>query len=300
MYVSGVEENAYQIIRYMVETGAKTFSWGSVRQELGLTQEEFGAAYNYLYGNNCCHAAGQLGDGATILIDKGGYPFYSQLKEQRINLPREAEILLKFLVKAHRPDFSLSGADAVMKALGWDNNLYMEAAQVLGDEGFVKGQSADNNPFWLISVTSEGRKAVRSDFRRPEKVAGAIHTGNITTNIQGNNNQLSIGSILTAASQTIQVTSALEAKEKDEIKDLLDQLQQHLQEVPDDRADDAEAVAEMARSFVEGATKEKPNKKVLEITADGLKKAAENIASITPQVLTTALAIISFIDKLPR
>lgn len=297
---SSVEENAFQILRYMVEAGAKVFSWGSIRQELGLTLEEFGAAYNYLYGNNCCHAAGQLGDGATILIDKGGYSFYSQLKEQRINLPREAEVLLKFLVNAKRPDFSLSGAGDVMKALVWDDNLYLEAAQVLGDEGFVKGQSADNNPFWLISVTSEGRKAVRSNFRRPEILAGNLHTGNITTNIHGNNNQLSIGSILTAASQTIQVTTTLEATEKDEIKNLLDQLQQHLQEVPGDFADDAEVVAEMAKSFVEGATKEKPNKKMLEITAEGLKKAAENIASITPQVLTTALAIIAFIDKLPK
>jgi ADP-ribosylglycohydrolase len=70
--------------------------------------------------------------------------------------------------------------------------------------------------------------------------------------------------------------------------------------VPEEHSDDAEAVAELARSLVENATKAKPNKKMFEITAEGLKKAATNIAAITPPVLATIQAILSFIEKLPR
>lgn len=299
MSVSSIEENAFQMVRYMVEVGRKVYSWGDVRQELGITPTDFEAAYNYLYGNDCCHAAGQLGDDATILIDKGGYSFYGKFKEQRINFPREAEKLLKYLVEAQKPGFPFNNGDAVMKAFGWDKDLFMQAAQALGDEGLVRGQAADNNPYWLISVTSEGRNIVRSNFRRSGMNSG-VHTGDITTHIHGNNNVLSIGSILTSASQSIQISSAINDSDKAAIGDLLDRLNNDLQEVPEDRADDAEAVAETAKSLVESASKEKPNKRLLAINIEGLKKAAENIAAITPRVLTTALAIISFVEKLPK
>jgi len=298
MAKSNIEENAFQIIRFMVENGGKVYTWGDIRKELALSPDDFTTAYHYLKGRDCCHTAGRYGDEAQILIDNAGYSFYSAAKAQRYELSRDAEILLKCLVKDQTPDWQYSLGEKIMSDLGWGEEQYMDAAQELSDNAFVKGDTAADNPFWTISLLPAGRMIVRAGFKQTGMFSGVIHTGDINTNIHGNNNLLTIGSILTSANQSVEATSTLDESEKETLQNMLDQLQQHLQEVPDDFADDAEAVAEMARSFVEGATKEKRNKKLLKITAEGLKKAAENIASIAPNVLNTVLAIIVFVDKL--
>ncbi len=66
-----------------------------------------------------------------------------------------------------------------------------------------------------------------------------------------------------------------------------------MKEVPDENAGDAEVVAEMAKSLIENATKEKPNKKLIEISAEGLKKAAKDLAIIIPSVLLISEKLIS-------
>jgi hypothetical protein len=71
-----------------------------------------------------------------------------------------------------------------------------------------------------------------------------------------------------------------------------------LREVPQENEDDAEAVANMAKSLIESATRDKPNKPLVQISVEGLKRAAENVAVITPKVLLTAQAIIVFIKTL--
>lgn len=292
---SNVEEYAFQIIRFMVETGQRLYLWRDVRQALGMSASEFEVAYNYLNGNGCCHIAGQPGDDAQLFVDKPAYPFYSKLKESRVNLSIDAELLLKFLVENLKPNLPYSSGDFVIRTLGWGENRYMEAAQILADEGYIKGFKADNNPFWEVTLLPEGRKIVRANFRKPLTMGGAVFTGNITTTIEGSNNQLAIGSILNAASQSIQINPSLSDDKKGEIKNLLDQLNSLLQQVPEERVDDAEAVAEMARRLVENAGKEKPNKSLVKINMDGLKKAAEQVGSIIPNVLITAQAIMDFV-----
>lgn len=54
---------------------------------------------------------------------------------------------------------------------------------------------------------------------------------------------------------------------------------------------------EYARGLVEEATKTKPNKTRIMISADGLLAAAKNIASIMPAVLIIATQIVETIIK---
>ena len=68
--------------------------------------------------------------------------------------------------------------------------------------------------------------------------------------------------------------------------------------MPQEKADDAEAVADAAKALVDAANKAKPNKATLQITADGLKKAAENIAAVMPVVTGIAAQIVGAVFKL--
>lgn len=300
MSESNFEENVYQIIRYLVEAGESAYSWGNVRQELGLTQDEFRSAYNLLSRYKCCYIAGIRGDEAQIFIDDGAYPFYIRLKAERIDLPKDAERLLKFLVRAQKIDGPGTSSDEVLGEFGWNKDRYLEAAQVLFDNEFAYGQAADDNPFWDLFVLPDGRNTVGANFRKPMSTSGATYMGNITTNISGGNNILNIGSVLSAASQIVQDTSSLNDTEKGNIKHLLERLNSLLQDMSEEHTEDAEAVAEMAKNLVDNAMREKPNKRLIEVTAEGLRKAATNISLITSQVLVTVNEIISFIDKIPK
>jgi vacuolar-type H+-ATPase subunit I/STV1 len=82
------------------------------------------------------------------------------------------------------------------------------------------------------------------------------------------------------------------------LDELVAQLKQVLQQVPPENREDADAVSELTDELVEKTRAEKPNRKLLEIKAEGLKKAAENIAQVTPMVLSIATQIVEHILKL--
>ncbi len=82
-----------------------------------------------------------------------------------------------------------------------------------------------------------------------------------------------------------------------ELKRLLQELQQALDQVPPQKQEEAVAVATLATELVEKAQAEKPNKPAIQISGEGLKKAAENLAAITPTVLTIAGQIVTAISR---
>ncbi len=297
-------EDSFQIARYLLENqfvkGGYPATRGDVRAALKMVVDDFDAALIDLVSRGYCRNLTMGGDQGSFILLPAGIDFVESVEKERINIGFDSEQLLKYLVKDQSPDLPFSSAEVIMEQLGWDEERFMEAAQVLSDEEFVKGRYADGNPFWELSLLSEGRKIVRAGFRKPSVLNGALYTGNITANISGNNNLVTIGSVLSAASQSIEGSSTFPDSEKANIQSLLDELNNLLIGVPTELSEDAEAVAEMAKVLVENATKDKPNKKIFEVTAGGLTKAATNIATIAPPVLTTVQAIISFIEKLPR
>jgi hypothetical protein len=114
------------------------------------------------------------------------------------------------------------------------------------------------------------------------------------SNVQG---ILNIESTLTDVAQSIGTISNLDQPSKDELKQLVDQLNLALQRAPADKTNDAAKVAKVTKRLVEDISKEEPDKDMVEITLDGLKKAAENIANVLPTVLPIALNIIQFVAK---
>jgi hypothetical protein len=221
--------------------------------------------------------------------------FIDQIGKNRLIFSRNAENLLKFLFSDQSGDFPFSIYTQAMTKFGWNEKQYIQAAQELADKNMVTGDYADGNPFFQISVTSSGREVVRNNFRLPSREISEIHV-----DIRGGNNIVNVNSILSSVQQTIQANTFLDLSEREKLEQLLSDLEYELKNIPPENADEAEAVAETAKGLIEKATKEKPNKPLVQISADGLKKAAENIAVITPKVLVAAQAIITFVMQLQK
>jgi len=114
----------------------------------------------------------------------------------------------------------------------------------------------------------------------------------------GNHTIVNIDSTLNNVNQTITAANDMDETTKQQLKELVEQLNVELKKTPENNAGDAEAVADAAKALVDAGTKPNPNKSTIQITADGLKKAAQNIASVMPAVLTIATGIVRTIYQL--
>jgi hypothetical protein len=111
---------------------------------------------------------------------------------------------------------------------------------------------------------------------------------------------VNIKSKLENVTQTVNNMPNADSSEKQELQALIEQLQAELEKAPPELASEAEAVAQTTEVLVEAASAEKPNKTMIEITGEGLKKAAENIAAVMPTVLPIAMKIVATIGQIVR
>ncbi len=123
---------------------------------------------------------------------------------------------------------------------------------------------------------------------------GSVHTGdNIEMSGDFRGANVNVKATLTNVNQTIGALPNADDDAKAELQRLVARLHETLQQVPADKAEEADAVAQMTETLVEAADSEKPNKMMLQITGEGLKKAAENLAAIVPDVVKIAGAIVT-------
>jgi septal ring factor EnvC (AmiA/AmiB activator) len=109
---------------------------------------------------------------------------------------------------------------------------------------------------------------------------------------------INIKSTLTNVQQSIGDISTDDLDTRKELEKLIEQLNDALQKIPVEKQDDAQAVAETAKALVDVAKAEKPNKTMLEITGEGLKKAAQNLSDVMPVLLPLASQIVMTVMKL--
>ncbi len=109
------------------------------------------------------------------------------------------------------------------------------------------------------------------------------------------NSIVNVKSQIDDAVQKIETTDTANLQTRAQLKQLLIELGNELQQAPAAKSAEAEAVAQTAKQLIEQATKDKPNKPLLQITSQGLKQAAENIADVLPQVLSISTTIIGII-----
>ena len=109
---------------------------------------------------------------------------------------------------------------------------------------------------------------------------------------------INIKSTLTNVQQSIGDISTGDADTRKELENLIGQLNEALQKVPAEKQEEAEAVAETARALIDAAKAEKPNRTLVQITGDGLKRAAQDLVKATPVVLQVASQIVMHVMKL--
>ena len=109
---------------------------------------------------------------------------------------------------------------------------------------------------------------------------------------------VNIKSTLTNVQQSVGDIRTGDETARKELESLIGQLSEALQKVPPEHQEEAQAVAETAKVLVDTAKAEKPNKTMLQISGEGLKQAAQNLAEVMPTVLTIAGQIVMTITKL--
>ncbi len=109
---------------------------------------------------------------------------------------------------------------------------------------------------------------------------------------------LNINSTLKNVQQSVGDIHTDDEATRDELKRLIEQLNQALQKAPPEKKEEVEAVAETTKSLIDQAKSEKPNKTMIQITGEGLKQAAQNLAEVLPTVMTIASQIVVTVMKL--
>ncbi len=111
---------------------------------------------------------------------------------------------------------------------------------------------------------------------------------------------INIKSTLTNVQQSVGDINSGDETTRKELETLIGQLSEALQNVPEGQQEQAQAVAETAKVLVDTAKAEKPNKTMLQISGEGLKQAAQNLAGVMPTVVTIAGRIVLAVANLTR
>jgi hypothetical protein len=109
---------------------------------------------------------------------------------------------------------------------------------------------------------------------------------------------INIKSTLTNVQQSVGEIHSNDEIARKELETLIGQLSEALQKIPAENQEQAQAVAETAKVLVDTAKAEKPNKTMLQISSEGLKRAAQNLAEVMPVIATIAGQIVMTVAKL--
>jgi len=108
---------------------------------------------------------------------------------------------------------------------------------------------------------------------------------------------LNLKSTLKNVQQSVGEIQTQDEDSKKELQALIGKLSQELEKAPAEKKEQAEAVAQTAQSLVEQAKAEKPNRTMLQISGEGLKQAAKNLADVMPTVVSIAAQIVLAVGR---
>ncbi len=110
----------------------------------------------------------------------------------------------------------------------------------------------------------------------------------------GSGSNVNIRSELTDVQQSAGASDA----HIEELQALLQVLKERLRSAPSDKSYEAEAVAAQAAQLIEGATKDKPNRTLLQVLANGLKQTAEFLNDSIPGAVSIAGQIVTLVGRI--
>ncbi len=108
---------------------------------------------------------------------------------------------------------------------------------------------------------------------------------------------VNVRSRLENVTQTIQLVPLVDSEQKRELIDLIDELKEELTKIPEDRAQDSEKVAKRVEALIREVEEKEPDKEMVQITGESLKRAAKNLVDVMPTVLMIATQIVGVVLK---
>jgi hypothetical protein len=157
----------------------------------------------------------------------------------------------------------------------------------------------DGSGSWLLAHIKQ-QPGGTTYIAKQINIQGETQMSADTFNLSGNFSRaiLNIKSTLEDVSQTVNNMPNVESSERQALQTLIEQLQAELAKAPPELEKEADAVAQTAKALVDTVSAEQPNPTMVQITGEGLKKAAENIANVMPIVLTIATQIVAAIGRM--
>lgn len=179
------------------------------------------------------------------------------------------------------------------KELGWDENATDLIVQYLEGESLVKHEMGG-----YIIITHKGVKEIEEALTNPK--TSTTYFPPIINIMSGDFRGaiLNVDTELNNSSQNIGDTFNTNENISNELHQLLEEFKQALLKVPTEKANESEAATWAAETLIKERTSGNKNPAKIEITKEGLRKAANNIASVTPTVLLIAEKIISALERM--
>lgn len=182
------------------------------------------------------------------------------------------------------------------KELDWDEDTVMLVVQYLEGENLVAHHTMGGN----IVMTHYGVVEIEHALAKPEEDTTYfppvinIMSGDFRGSI------VNVSSSLENLSQNIGGFSDVDKDVREELQQLLEDLKQAIDKLPEENIEDAEVIAWAAENLIEEKTAKTPNKIKVKITKEGLKEAAKNILTVMPHILPIVEKIILIVDKIKQ
>lgn len=133
-----------------------------------LSDEAFDLADTYLLQKGYCEGTlgGQQG---TRVLTEYGVDFVTDQQSAYFNLSCDAQAVARYLVEKRKENRGFVSTGEICRKFGWEQDDFFEVAQELVDEGLAEEMPRiEQIRFGGLKLTTDGSRAVRLNFRKPE------------------------------------------------------------------------------------------------------------------------------------
>jgi len=243
--------------------------------------------------NNLKVSAGESGEEIAVqsIENKGDNVFVvrlnvpSQIDKATIHEQFQQDYEHQLVLLETRYKAQLEAKDEVIDVYKHQNTDLMQIIRTQADRPFITINTEQST----MSVFDQRGQKVKTQHN----VAGDLQQGGDHVDFSGatiSGSVLNVKSILENVTQTISTLPNTGAEEKAKLEDLIKQLSEVLQKVPENKAQEAETVSAMAEQTVNAA--KSGNKPMFNITAKGFKEAAQAVAGVVPTAVDIAKQIV--------
>lgn len=116
--------------------------------------------------------------------------------------------------------------------------------------------------------------------------------------VSASNSVVNLNSALDNVEQKLSVLASRDESLHRELQTLFEQLYRQLSEIPEQQREAVETITAQAELVLAQTAEEKPKRRLLEISTEGLKQAAAFVKDIAPDLLETASRIAALIARL--